>query len=318
MFAWLTWAVLGGAASAVCYGMAAPGGLLGVLLFWAAPLPVYLVALRHGATAGGLAAASGALLISFLVPAAMSSGETGGDRGSLEALAYFLAFGGVAAAAGALATLRRGPAGGFLDPGLLWIGLSLWGAVLFLGVVAFAGAGELQDRLGTMFTKILEGMIDPSANADLEAMSRRLVAVVPPTAAVFWAFMQILNLAAAQALLARRGQSLRTGGVLGRPDLPLVALAVLAALVALAFTDGDLGFVAKTLAAFAAVPYVLAGLAFAHAATRGWSLRWLVLTVLYVFLTANVLLAAPIVATLGIWDQLSNLRRRNGNDGEEE
>lgn len=309
MLAWLTWSVLGGVASALCYG-------LGPMVFWA-PLPIYLTVLRHGGAAGGLAAALAALLISQFTASAVPLEFAA--IGPLNGLFYFSLFGGSTALIGFVACLRAGTRSGYVSPALPWMTIAAWGGGLFLLMVAFHGVEGLQQAMTAQFQALLKQMpgppLDPAGEREIVA---QMVSMAPAVLGLFWGLLQQLNLAVAQRMLTRRGASLRPASIFAGARLPLPLLAIFALLLAASMMGGDVGYVAKTLAAFVAVPYVLAGLAFAHAATRKWPLRWLALTVLYVFLTLYVLLAAPVLVALGIWDQFSNLRGRKDAGSEEE
>jgi Predicted membrane protein (DUF2232) len=123
--------------------------------------------------------------------------------------------------------------------------------------------------------------------------------------------MMIINAGLAQSLLAARGWNRRPSPRWSQLRLPdwfdwvLIGTAA-AALV----SSGDASFLARNILMVLLAPYFFVGLAVAHAAARRTPLPGVVLAAFYLVILVFFLVAAGLVAALGVVEQWIGVRRR--------
>lgn len=309
-----------GLASALLFVSATAGGLSGrMVLFFLAPLPIYLAGLGWGAGAAVLAA------LASTGGAALILGEKSG-------LVYFCGNGVPAVVLSYLTLLRRTVAlpsaavtdapGGAL--GVEWypIGRLLATATLLAGALAvvtlFMIGADIEElrRLTREFVDqvVLKKMpgLDGSqlSDKDVAALSEMLVYALPAGSAFVWLAGFVLNLWLA-------GQITRASGRLARPwpDIAMMrfprgfALGLAGTLVASAVLSGVAGLAASAFAGAFFCGYVLMGLAIIHYGTRGMPVRPFILWGVYVGLFVLNTWAALVIALIALLEPLLPWRR---------
>jgi hypothetical protein len=282
--------ILAGAAaglvSAVASLVAFQGLPMGTVLFWLAPLPLFLAGLGFGLVAFGLA-----LLVASLALLLASPGFG-------PALVWLGAY-GVPAALLLGTGLKPGPQ---LSLGLPLALLGLWPAcvVLLAGMFLAGPDGGLEGELREAVTLGLARMGVDAPAATVEQIVRLKAAAL----ALWLGFVLAANAAFAQRLLARRGLALRPVAVWRHARLPrwypaLPALAVLGWLLA----DAADTLLPMSLALVLAVPLLLQGLAALHTRLAAVAWRAPALAAVYVLLFVFSLHSAAILVALGLVEQ---------------
>ena len=279
----------------------APGGLL---LFYLSPLPLLMVGLALGSRAVGLALASGLVLV----------GLVGGlSACGLYALMHALPSGLVTVRA----LMRR--VGGANDDPEAWypIGGILTSLTLLAMILVLAMALSLSGHAGIEagVRGVLDQVLSVTAAGLGEEDRLRFAGALTPyflgASAVAWLAMIVANAILAQWLLARRGWALRPTprwSALVLPDWltwPLVGAAAVALLA-----SGDVSYLAHNLVVLFAAPYFFLGLAVIHQAAANNRARGVLLAAFYFAFIIFFLLAATIVAGIGIAEQWVGVRRR--------
>lgn len=163
-------------------------------------------------------------------------------------------------------------------------------------VVELGQNPDLTPEARTALDQTLGGAL---TNADArDALAASVAALTP----FFSSFLAVLVIVANLHLAMRLA---RARGVLARPAddmaialrLPALALLVFGVALALAFTDGTLGVLARVLAGALGAGFTIAGYAILHFRLRGSALRAPVLIAVYV---ATALFALPALAMLGL------------------
>lgn len=301
-------AIVAGLASATLFLAVLSGNGIGLLLTYAAPLPLLAAGLGLGTVAAMVAALTGSMAAAFV---------TGGT-----AWPYV--------AAVAMPTVlvvrqsllwRATPSGGieWYPPGLLlgW----LFGAVC-LGIVGLAlwFAGE-PDGLPGAVERTVSQVIDTLGKGDdpqsgvsprqREQLLALWVPFLPAMVGCSWVLMTVLNGVLAQAGLVRMGRNRRPSPAYASVELPgWTAWGVLVAAVAAMLTADGLGYAARNIAVALLVAHVFPGLAWIHGRllSRGASTGWMVL-----FYVGFVLLfgwAVLLVAGMGLIRHWMTLGRR--------
>jgi hypothetical protein len=281
-----------GAAAALLFASVVSGSLAAVFLFYLAPLPIMIAALRWSHIAGLIAAASATAAVAVL-------------SGVFFVAVPVIAFG--AWWLGYLALLAR-PAVNGGGGALEWypVGrLVLWAAVLGTLIVAAAvpNFGTDQESLQAALRKTYERILRDQALIDV------LVVAVPPAAAVFSTVTNVFNLWLAARAVKISGRLKRPWPDLAALTLPPSSSALLAAAIAGSFLPDLPGVLAGVLAASLLMAFAILGFAVLHAITRGMRARIVMLTALY---AAAIVLGWPVLAmaVLGLAEILLNIRSR--------
>ena len=302
MLRYLLAAIGGGIASALVYALTGMGSFGGILLAYFAPLPLYLIGLSFGWTAGAVASAVAAITITLL----------GGFLGA----AIFVLINAMPALIIIRQALRSRPdAQGqpvWYPAGLLVISLSVTGAVLYTVVALwlYAQPAGLEGSVRAL-VEGLSNQIIPADAADMRAsFVAMLMPLLPGIFAVSWMFMVVVNATLAQGLLVRFKRNYRPS-----PDIVTMEFPnwfpVAAAIAALAgyLLPGGMGYFGVNLAMILILPFFFMGLAVVHALCRRSSATAFILTVFYGMLIIFGWLAI-IVAALGLIEPWVGLRRR--------
>jgi hypothetical protein len=300
-----------GAATALLFASVASGSPLSVVLFYLAPLPILIAALGWShwaalvaavAAAAGLAAVfNGYFFIAFLIGIGLP--------------AWWLGY---------LALLARPVEGA--PGGMEWYPaghLVVWAAILGAAVVA-AGMlyfGTDEDSFRGALRSFLERMVRAAGrvaadtpmplppSTDTGRLIDFLVAVLPPTAAVFTTATNMFNLWLASRIVRISGRLNRPPSDLSAMRFPFYAPALIGAAVVASFLPGLVGSFGVVLTASMLLAYAVLGLAVMHAITRGMSSRPFALGGLY---AAVIIFGWPmlLLSMLGLADTAFDLRGR--------
>jgi len=330
---------LAGAASALLV-MAAASSSLGLLLGYLAPLPLFFAGLTRGVmpalvaaiTGGAVSAvygpvAAGMFLLLFGLPAfwlvrqallARPAAEAGPDAETLPASGSSI---------GGTAALEWYPVGSLV----VW--LVAWAAGLVIMAWLFtsgSGDGETNGGLSGALQPLLLQMFSafPAADADrgtaannAAELATALARIMPAVMAVSWMLMLTVNGVLAQGLAAMLKQNRRPMPRYGALTLPrflaIAALVLFAAAWLLASKAGtsNASTVAMALAAIAAFPMFLRGLAVVHALAAIAPAKGLVLAAFYAALVVAGALVGILVVILGLIEEWAGIRRRLAASG---
>ncbi len=292
-------AVLGGALAALLFLALQTGSLGGLILFWMAPLPLFLVALSFGP---GLAGA--ASLWAF----AMLSGTMSWVIG-LEFLVVMaipvIAVGGAA---------LRGPKP---DPGFMLL------VLVAMVVTAFAAAeivnagvpGGLQGRIRAAVAAVAAAAPKSDTRWMNVGMLDRVSGFIPGISGAMVVLITIGNGVLAQGALARFGWTRWASPRMSRLTMPRWTSLVFGAVIAAGFFGaGEVRFVGQNLAVITAVPIMFGGFAVVHSWSERHPAYWPLVPGLYVlsFLIGGTV---PLIVALGLVEQWFGLRRRIGPPG---
>jgi hypothetical protein len=299
-----------GAATALLFASVASGSPLSVVLFYLAPLPILIAALgwSHWAALVAAIAAAAGLAAVF---------------NSYFFIAFLIGIGLPAWWLGYLALLAR-PVEGAPD-GMEWYPaghLVVWAAILGAAVVV-AGMlhfGTDEESFLAALRNFLERMFRasdslpkdapmPPPSADRSKIIAFLIAVLPPTAAVFTTATNMFNLWLASRIVRISGRLNRPPSDLSAMRFPFYAPALIGGAVAVSFLPGLVGSFGVVLTASMLLAYAVLGLAVMHAITRGMSSRPFALGGLYAVL---IIFGWPmlLLAMLGLADTAFDLRGR--------
>jgi hypothetical protein len=298
-------AIGGGGLSAVA-SLAGQLGLPGaILVACLAPLPLLAVGLALGPKAAAIAAGTG-ILFSLAVAGVAAASVYAGLHALPAALVVERALAG--AGAGPKSTEGERAAGTALAS------LAVFVAVL-AGAVAFIGRGEAGVEVAVRGF-LDEGLAMTMSGLPVDARQRFIETAAPMfvgLSGVSWQLLIAGNGLLAQRIVSRRGQAIRQTPAWSRLSLPdwLAWPLVGAAAIALV-TGGDAQYLARNVAMILAAPYFFLGLTVVHALARRSPAKGLLLTGFYAGLVIFTLVAAAIVAGLGMIEQWAGLRDRVG------
>lgn len=309
-----------GLVSAIVFASATTGPLpLRIVLFFIAPLPIYIAGLALGWRAAATAAGSGAV---FMALAATSP---------LAAFAFLACEALPAVALTYLAGLYRdsGPLKGPHDVEWYPIGrIVMWAALIGAGlamitILSVAGdrdalLASLKTAAGSFISKQMpEGAGRASLDdAELTEIATLTLNLLPAMSAISWTMGHLLNLWLAARVSLASGYLLRPWPDLAATWLPPRLPAVLAAsLVATVLADGMPRLIASALTGALFFAYLLQGLAVVHFTTRGSAWRSFVLPTLYAALVLLNAVVPLLVAMLGLAETVRPMRKFSSGPG---
>jgi len=300
-----------GAAAALLFASVMSGSPLSVVLFYLAPLPILIAALGWSHYAALVAAIAAAASLAAVFNSTLF-------------IAFLIGIGLPAWWLGYLALLAR-PVEGAPD-GMEWYPtghLVVWAAILGAAAVSagmlYFGTDEASFRAS--LRGFLERMLAAAERmgadtpmpmppqADRGRVLDVLVAILPPTAAVFTAATNMLNLWLASRITRISGRLNRPPSALADMRFPFYAPALIGMAFIASFLPGMLGQFGVVLTGTMLLAYGLLGLAVMHAITRGMGSRPFALGGLY---AAVIVFGWPILllSMLGLADTAFDLRGR--------
>jgi hypothetical protein len=307
-------AIVGGLAAALLHASVAALTPLSALLFYLAPLPLFMVGFSQGWT-GALASA------------AVGGGVLGAISGAKTAL-FFLA----ASALGPvlltkLAFINRpaassGSEGEAHGSGVQWYPegrLILWAAalsgalltlvILFLGPDAESFRATLKE-IAAKLADPLQKNLPAEQRAGFAQLVDFMVMLAPVASAATWLVAMTINLYLASRLLKRWGLSLRPWSPFHSLAFPRKAGAALAAACALSLMPGTAGLLGTVYAAPLCAAFAILGLAVVHFLLVDHTARVALLAGLYAALILlSWIVMLPLIA-LGLAELGWNIRAR--------
>ena len=281
-----------GAAAALMFASVVSGSIAATLLFYLAPLPIFIAALGWNHLAGLIAAAVATAAVTIV------------------SATFFMAVAVVAFGAwwlGYSALLAR-PASNGGEVALEWYPagrLVLWAAVIgtLVVVAAIPNFGLDQQSAQAALRKSYERILRDQSLIDI------LVVAVPPAAAVFSTVTNLFNLWLAARIVKISGRLRRPWPELAALTLPTSSSGLLAAAIAGSFLPDLFGVLSGAFAASLLMAFAILGFAVLHAITRGRSSRAVVLGAVY---AAAGILGWPVLAIsiLGLAEAAFNIRSR--------
>ena len=295
-------ALLGGGLSAVvalAFLSGTPGALF---LAYLAPLPLLLVGLGFGASAGTVAGGAGVLAtvaLGGMVPA------------GLYALVNAVPALVVVRTALTQRPRERGTRAwypvGFTLCWLAALAAAMFAAISFL---AWSNGNGVVEAISEFLDQTLATMLPQLASANRGDLIAATVPLFPGMVGASWILMTAVNGALAQGILVRTGRNLRPSPRLTDLILPdwmswlFVASAVMALL-----GPGEWEYTGRNLAFILAVPFFFLGLAVVHTLVRRVSFPGPLMVIFYFMLIFSNWAAAA-AAGLGMIEQWAGLRYR--------
>jgi hypothetical protein len=310
----LIFALLSGAAAAVLHASMILFTPLSALLFYLAPLPLFIAGLSQGWSAAAAGGVIGALTL-------------GGLWGPKSGLFFFLATAVGPIFLSRLALVSRpaqGPAseGEAIGGGAQWYPegrLLLWaaamaGALLTLVILAFGPDAEsfkstLKQAAGHM-TRPLAANIPAERQGEFQRFLDLLVLLAPAASAAAWLIAMTINLRLASRITVASGMSLRPWAPFSSLAFPRSSGLALAAACGLSLMPGTAGLFGMVFAAPLLTAFAILGLAVIHHLLLGHGARVPLLAGLYgALILMSWILVVPLIA-LGLAELGLNLRAR--------
>lgn len=298
-----------GLVSALLFAVVITGSPLAVLLFYVAPLPVFIAALGWNHRAGLMAVTVGSLAIAFELRPVVGMAFAVGAA----IPAWWIAY---------LSLLGRADASGHVEwyplgRILMWICLTS-ALVTVGGAAAISSSHEAyvsiirHELLSFLTGQGRPGFAMPSAvgNLSVEELARILTQAVPYVAAASFVPMICANLWLGARTVALSGRLPRPWPFIPSAQMPREAAFALGLAVFLGFLPGFIGFFGAALSGAFFAGYALTGLTTIHVLTLRQSWRFGALSGLYAVLFFGLVWLVPLLALLGLADSLFDLRRR--------
>ena len=302
-----------GAASGLLFASVASGSMLSVILFYLAPLPIFIAAIGWSHWSALVAAAAAATGLATVF-------------GGYFFIAFLIGVGLPSWWLGYLALLARPSMSGDMEwypAGRLVVWSAILGALIVIAAIPSFGSDEesYQAGLGAAFERLLgtQTRMPSDASLDMAGFDRKrlidfLVVVIPLAAAVIATVTNVFNLWLAARVVKISGRLRRPWPDLSAMDFPSWMPALLAAAIAGSFLASLAGTISGILAASLLMAYAILGFAVLHAITRMMSSRGLVLGSSY---AAVFLFGWPValMTLLGLADTAFDIRKRIAGRG---
>ncbi|MFZ1093769.1 MAG: DUF2232 domain-containing protein [Xanthobacteraceae bacterium] len=280
-----------GIAAGLLFASLATGSITAILLFYIAPLPVFIATLGWRHVAGLIAAACATATVTIV------SG------------AFFLAVPVISFAAwwlGYLALLARPAAHPEGEVEWYPVGrLVLWAAIMGTLVVfaAVPNFGTDQQTVQAGLRKSYDRILRDPSLVDL------LVIAAPPAAAAVTSLLNVLNLWLAARIVRISGRLARPWSSLSALALPPQAWGLLVIALGGSFLPDLFGILCGVWAASLIIVFAILGVAVLHWTTQGMGLRTLLLASVY---ASAAVLGWPVllIALLGLAENMFNIRAR--------
>lgn len=303
-----------GGVSAILYLTVVTGSLFGLLLFYLAPLPIFIAGLGWGVLAAAIAGGSG-----FVVTVIASGIEPG-----------FLFLATVSAPVVALTYLAQisrpipdtdPPAYEWYPLGrfVIWIGMISCALVVLAIVLLGPGTENFQAIIRTGLQQIMEAN-EPlrirlgSGNPDkIAEIIELLVWAMPPASAVLWMLTTLANFWLASRVVERSGIARRPRDEFQGIVLPSMAAVALAVAMAASTLTGFIGVIGVCLAGVLGMAFTIQGLAVIHVVTTGHNFRKPLLFTTYLMLFMSSWIGLALMTGLGLAESLFGLRIRFTN-----
>ncbi len=313
---YLVTGLVAGGVSAILYLTVVTGSLFGLLLFYLAPLPIFIAGFGWGVLTAAIAGGSG-----FIVTTIASGLEPGG---------LFLATVSVPVVAITyLAQLSRPvpdtdpPESEWYPLGrlVIWIGVVSCALVVLAIILLGPDTESFRNIIRSGLQQILEAN-EPlrdrlgSGNSDQTAeIIELLVWAMPPASAILWMLTTLANLWLASRIVEQSGMARRPRDQFQNIVLPgMTGVALLVALV-VSTLPGLIGIIGVCLTGVLALSFTIQGLAVVHVMTNGHNFRGALLFITYLTLLMTSWIGLALMTGLGLVESIFGLRARFGNRG---
>lgn len=308
-----------GMVAAVLYTSLATGSVVGLLLFYAAPLPGLIAGLGWGIAAAITAAVVGVAFTVFML------GPLGGLAYAaalaipavlLTHYAFLYRVNGTPLAAGVESVPSSAPQIQWYPVSkLLLIITAYGGSIALLSLLLLGPSYEAymatigQEIDGMLVQATTSGILKKLTPEEVDRFKKVVAAILPASMAMVWSLLTLFNLWVA-AHVVRLSKMLRRPW----PDLATIKLGtvhsvlLLALLIASILLGGLPGLIMSSYAAALALAFFLVGLAIVHYVTRGHPLRGLFLLATYIG-AVFIGWGAIVVIVIGAADPFLNLRK---------
>jgi hypothetical protein len=297
-----------GLASALLYLSISTGAALAMLLFYIAPLPLFIAGFGWGVVAALIGGGVGALATAIAV------GPTLG-------IVFLITIAAPVAFLTRQALLARPVDENDPNSTLEWYPegrLLMWsaglGTAMITGLVLALGGSV--DGFKTLIADALRAGLtgdNPAlqlpTNVDIEVLVNAAGTFVGPIAAAMWTLTTVINMWLAGKIATASGMTARPMPDLALVELPRAVLILTAGAVLLTFLPGLPGYFGWLAVSSLSVVYFLIGLATIHLLTRNMAMRSLILFAVY-FFTLIFIWVAVLIIILGFADAGFDLRRR--------
>jgi len=300
-----------GLVSALLFAVVITGSPLAFLLSYAAPLPVFIVALGWRHLSGLVAAVAGAAAIALALRYQAGLAFAIGIALPAWAISYQALLGRT----DQNGTTEWYPAGRLL----LWV-IGTSALVTLMGAIAVAGDHEayrvaMQRSITAVLSGAVPGMPPPNlpSGFTVEDVAAALAVWAPFVAGAAFVPMLAANLWMAAKAVHLSGRLPRPWPLLPATNLPQEALAVTAAALVLAFLPGFFGFFGMAILGATLSGFMLNGLAGIHEMSMGKPMRGGLLVAVYLGLVIGGTILLPLIAVFGFVDCLLRLRARRSS-----
>ncbi len=302
--------ILAGLVSTVLYLAVTAGNFLAVILFYMAPLPLYIAGLGWGSLCVLIGGGVG-LILTLIVT-------------SVEEAGLFLAIIVVPTTLlSHVALLNRSDEGTdsveWYPTGRILVWIAVLGgclAVAFAAVLNMTATESFIQAFKSMLRQSLEvsGLLEQGANQlDDEKLSRLvdfLVRAIPPASAFFWMIITSSLMCLAAAIVRRSGFGSRPRDKYTHVSLPLTSSFILGIAFCLMLLGEFLGVIGMGFLTAFAVAFMLQGLAVLHVLTEKHPLRILILGTTYLIILFTSWVGILVVAAIGLAETAIGLRAR--------
>lgn len=296
-----------GLVAALLFSVVITGSPLSVLLYSAAPLPIFIASLGWNHRSGLFATAAGALAVMLVLS------PTGG-------LAFALIIGLPAWWIAYLSLLARGDARGVaewypLGKLMLWIAgtaaLATVGSALVMTTDYETYRGAISRMIAAILNEMVRGrLVSLPADMPVGDLADSLSPAVPLGIGASFVTTITLNLWLSARIVKISGRLPRPWPFIPSMALPRVALLLLLGAGVLASLGNYLGVAAMAFTGALLAAFMFSGLALLHDLSRGRSWRLPMLISVYVSLVVMQALLTPLLALIGLADTLFGLRKR--------
>lgn len=296
-----------GLVAALLFSVVITGSPLAVLLYSAAPLPIFIAALGWNHRSGLFACAAGALAVAVALTA-----SAGVAFAVIIALpAWWIAYMALLARSDESGTTEWYPLGHLM----VWIAatasLATVGSALVMTTDYEAYRTVIARIIENLLNEMVRGkLIALTPGANLQELAQSLAPVVP--VGIGASFVTTIT-----ANLWLAGKTVQVSGRLPRPwpfipstTLPRQALLLLVAAIVTALAGGFIGVAGAAMTGALLAAFMFSGLAMLHDLSRGRPFRTPMLISVYIALVLMQAVLTPLLALAGLIDTLLGLRKR--------
>ncbi len=317
---WIIVAIGAGLTAAALHATVVTGSPVALVLFYLAPLPLFLAGLGWAPITAALGGLAGAAALAFAV-----NFKTG--------LFFLLSTGVAPVLLSHLALINRQAQAGAASEGeaadqqvewypegrlILWCALAA-GVLMTATVFVVGGTAEGFEATVTEALETILKQMAGTMRADELVQVRQAVSffakLAAPLAAAIWLLSTLLNLWIASRLLRASGRSPRPWAPFASYTLPRSAGLILGGSLVAAMLPGTLGLIGLIAAMLMVTVFTVIGLATLHGLTLGNPMRGIILASTYMALFVLTWIAMLPLVILALADQQFNLRDRQSSAG---